>query len=108
MRGVDTRALATILLFTTALSAAEAPVQRHLTLAEAEALALSNHPRLGAARYRADAAAATVAQARAAYYPTVNIQVTGWGPTTALWWRLAQSPHRVWPAAPPPDSPSTS
>jgi outer membrane protein TolC len=79
MRGVDTRALATILLFTTALSAAEAPVQRHLTLAEAEALALRNHPRLGAARYRADAAAATVDQARAAYYPTVNIQVTGMG-----------------------------
>jgi outer membrane protein len=79
MRGVDARALATILLSAAALFAAEAPVQRYLTLAEAEALALRNHPRLGAARYRADAAAATIAQARAAYLPTVYFQVTGMG-----------------------------
>jgi outer membrane protein len=78
MRGVA-RALITILLFMADLSAAEALAQRSLTLAEAEELALRNHPRLGAARYRADAAAATVAQARAAYFPTVNIQVTAMG-----------------------------
>jgi outer membrane protein len=78
MRGVA-RALVTILLFMAALSVAEALAQRILTLAEAETLALRNHPRLGAAQYRADAAAATVAQARAAYFPTVNIQVTGMG-----------------------------
>jgi outer membrane protein len=42
-------------------------------------MALAGNPKLGAARTRAEAARAAVAQARAAYFPTVNIQVSGIG-----------------------------
>jgi outer membrane protein len=52
---------------------------RRLTLAQAEALALRNHPRLAAAVARADASHALVTQARSAYFPTVAASLTGMG-----------------------------
>jgi outer membrane protein len=50
---------------------------RVLTLAEAESTALSHEPRLAAAQLRADAGRQLVAEARAAYLPTVVGNVTG-------------------------------
>ena len=50
---------------------ATAPAQT-LTLDEAKALALRDHPSLEAMRQRVAAAAATVRIARSAYWPTLN------------------------------------
>jgi len=49
----------------------------HLTLAEAEAMALKNHPQVLAAQNQASAEGRRVVEARAAYFPTVNEEVTG-------------------------------
>lgn len=49
----------------------------NLTLAEAEALALKNHPRVGSATLNAQAARKVVNEARSAYLPTVTANVTG-------------------------------
>lgn len=48
-----------------------------LTLQEAEALALKNHPQVQAAQLNFQASQQAVAQARAAYYPTLQGDVTG-------------------------------
>ncbi|MGC4049220.1 MAG: TolC family protein [Paludibaculum sp.] len=53
------------------------PAPRRLTLAEAEQLALKNHPRIGSATLRAQAAEAQVTQARSAYEPLVTGSLTG-------------------------------
>jgi len=49
---------------------------RPLTLAEAEAIAVKNHPRVAAAANTAAAAAQQVIEQRSAYYPTVAGEVT--------------------------------
>ena len=87
MRGVDTRALATILLFTTALFAAEAPVQGHLTLAETRrwrcATTPGSEPRATA---RTPPRPQSTRRAQHTTRPSTS-RSRGWGPTTALWWR---------------------
>ena len=57
-------------------TAASASVQ-NLTLAEAEKIALQNHPQIQIAEHRAAFAAAQVQQAQSAYYPQVSGDVTG-------------------------------
>jgi outer membrane protein len=51
--------------------------QQNLTLAEAEKLALQNHPQIQAASFLASAAAARVRQVRSAYYPQAYGSLTG-------------------------------
>ena len=48
-----------------------------LTLADAEKIAIENHPQIQAAQYQANAAKAQVTQARSAYYPQVFGSLTG-------------------------------
>ncbi len=55
--------------------AAQSP--RPLTLAEAEALAVRNHPRVMAAKLRADAAQESITQVKANTSPIVSFDVTG-------------------------------
>lgn len=57
-------------------SAAAQGVQT-LSLKEAEAIAIQNHPQIQAATELAHAAKAQVTEARSAYYPTVNGSLTG-------------------------------
>jgi len=57
-----------------ALAQAGAPV--HLTLQDAEALALKNHPRVLAAQNAASAANQRITEARSAYYPTLDADST--------------------------------
>lgn len=52
---------------------------RTVTLAEAEAIAIRNHPRIGAARSGAAAASAMIPQLRSAYFPTLSGNITGVG-----------------------------
>ena len=47
-----------------------------LTLAEAEAYALSNHPRIASAQMTADAVRQTIREARSAFFPQVDGEVT--------------------------------
>src|SRR3984893_1453610 len=54
-----------------------AQTPRSLTLAEAEKIAIQNHPQIQAAQYSANAAKARVTQARSAYYPQVFGSLTG-------------------------------
>src|SRR5262245_11667456 len=56
-----------------------AQASKSLTLEEAKATALRNHPRVHGASLLAEALGATVTQARAAYYPTLSGNVTGAG-----------------------------
>lgn len=69
------RRLATVLLLALPL-AAEPPT---LTLRQAEADALANHPRIGAAKLEAAAASQQVTQARAGLFPFVSGNLTGAG-----------------------------
>lgn len=48
-----------------------------LTLAQAEAMALKNHPQIAAAQNSAAAAEQGITEARAAYYPTIDGEITG-------------------------------
>jgi outer membrane protein len=50
---------------------------QNLTLAEAEKIAVQNHPQIQVAAYLASAAAARVQQARSAYYPQAYGSLTG-------------------------------
>ena len=50
-----------------------------LTLAEAQTLALRNHPQIAAANYRALAAEEVVKETRAGYFPTANAYATAAG-----------------------------
>ena len=69
-----------LLLLTLALAAAAfAQPPLHLTLAEAQRLAVQNHPRLAAARSLAAAAAQVPKEYRAAFEPTAFGSVTGVG-----------------------------
>ena len=67
-----------------ASSVAMAQPPKVLTLAEAREIALRNHPRIQSAGLIAEAANSTVAQARAAYYPTLSGNFTGAGHRAAL------------------------
>jgi len=60
------------------LSAPQAPAQK-LTLKDAEAMALRNHPLLQAATYDAEAASQVTREAKSAYYPTATGSLTGAG-----------------------------
>jgi outer membrane protein len=51
--------------------------EQNLTLAEAEKIAIQNHPQIQAATYLASAATARVQQARSAYYPQAYGSLTG-------------------------------
>jgi outer membrane protein len=51
--------------------------EQNLTLAEAEKIAIQNHPQIQAANYLASAATARVQQARSAYYPQAYGSLTG-------------------------------
>lgn len=48
-----------------------------LTLAQAEAIAFKNHPQIATAQNLQSAAQQGITEARAAYYPTVNGEITG-------------------------------
>lgn len=56
---------------------AQAAAPPSLTLQQAEALALQNHPEIQAATYQADAAQAEVTQSKSAYYPEAFGSLTG-------------------------------
>ena len=74
-------------LLWTSLCVAQAPTPaRKLTLAEAEQIAIKNHPRIRAAKLTALAAEAVTTQVRAAYYPTLsgNLTAVGAAPNTAV------------------------
>src|ERR1017187_5716340 len=59
-------------------AAQQAPAQK-LTLKDAEAMALRNHPLLQAATFEAGAAGQVTREAKSAYYPTVSGNITGAG-----------------------------
>jgi outer membrane protein len=59
------------------LLAQTAPAPPPLTLQDAEALAIKNHPQVQAAQLNYQASQQGVAEARAAYFPTLNGDVTG-------------------------------
>jgi len=67
-----------LVLLGIACSAQQPPV-RVLTLKEAQAIALRQHPRVGQARSEAQAAGQVAAQLRSAYFPTVGANLTGAG-----------------------------
>jgi outer membrane protein len=66
-------------LFAACASTCWAQLPKTLTLEEAKALALRNHPRIHGAGLLAEAVNTTVAQAKAPYYPTVTGNLTGAG-----------------------------
>jgi outer membrane protein len=68
-----------VVLFLTACFAAAQtpPAPPPLTLQDAEALALKNHPQVQAAQLNYQASQQQVAEARAAYFPTIEGDVTG-------------------------------
>ena len=51
--------------------------EQNITLAEAEKIAIQNHPQIQVATYLASAATARVQQARSAYYPQAYGSLTG-------------------------------
>lgn len=69
--------LAMVLLATGSSSRAQSV--QHLTLAQAEQLALRNHPRIASANFLAEASKAAVTEARAPFYPTLAGNFTGAG-----------------------------
>jgi len=67
-----------VLLLTACFAAAQTPpVPPPLTLQDAEALAIKNHPQVQAAQLNYQASQQQVAEARAAYFPTIEGDVTG-------------------------------
>ncbi len=75
LRGSSLRAV----LALAACSAGLAQSPRVLTLAEAQASALQNHPRIASQEFVAQAGAAAVKEVRSAYWPTVAANLTGVG-----------------------------
>jgi outer membrane protein len=69
------------LIFLVAIAAAVLQAQTSptgsLTLAQAEAIAMKNHPQVAAAMNEAAAAGQRITEAKSAYYPTVNGELTG-------------------------------
>jgi outer membrane protein len=68
-----------VLVALVGISTGWAQASKSLTLEEAKATALRNHPRVHGAGLLAEAVGTTVTQARAAYYPTLSGNVTGAG-----------------------------
>ncbi|HVX67458.1 MAG TPA: TolC family protein [Bryobacteraceae bacterium] len=66
-------------LFAAVLSAWCADLPQTLTLRQAEAAALSNHPRISAAQLEAEAARRQVTEIRSSLYPAVTANLTGAG-----------------------------
>ena len=64
-----------ILLVVTCLAQTPAPSQ-NLTLEQAVAIAIQNHPRIAAAQNVEAAAGQRVTEARSAYYPAINAEIT--------------------------------
>src|ERR1035441_4738211 len=60
-----------LLIFLIATASATAQPPAHLTLAQAQQLAIQHNPQFTAARYNAEAAYQTAPQYKAAYQPTV-------------------------------------
>lgn len=56
---------------------AAAPTTQPLTLAQAVAMALKNHPKIAAAQNELSAAGQRITEARSAYYPNLNGEITG-------------------------------
>src|SRR5580698_3570496 len=63
------RCLLTVALLSMGLAAAQSP--KKLSLAEAEQIALRNHPRIASASLVAQAARSAIAESRAPFYPFV-------------------------------------
>ncbi len=61
------------------LAASVCAAQETLTLADAEATALKNHPRIASLALQAKAAAEAVTQAKAPLYPVMSVNLTGVG-----------------------------
>ncbi|MGH9469421.1 MAG: TolC family protein [Terriglobia bacterium] len=59
------------------LACGQSPTPPPLTLQQAEQIALKNHPQIFAAHYNALAADQGVREARSAYFPTVDGEITG-------------------------------
>ncbi len=75
------------MLFTGAALAAETNSIPALTLSQAHALALQNHPQIASANYRTLAAEQMIKEARAGFFPTANFYVSAVGaasPNTRL------------------------
>ncbi len=68
--------------FGLATAASSAQSTRTLTLKEAEAIALSNHPRIRAAQLQATAARQVTTEVRSAYFPNLYDSMTGVGAQT--------------------------
>lgn len=58
-------------------SPAMGQASQHLSLQDAEQRALTNHPRVRAAEFTAEAADEAVREARSAYFPSVSASITG-------------------------------
>jgi len=69
--------LLSVLILVAVPASAQAP--QKLTLQEAEALAVSHHPQIGAIRYTALAAEQATREAKSAYYPFAFGSLTGAG-----------------------------
>ena len=69
-------------VFLVLLTATGLAAQQTLTLAEAEQYAVANNPRLSSARLNAQAVDKTIAEAKAARYPTLSANITGTGAET--------------------------
>ena len=59
------------------LASGQTQASPSITLAQAEALAIGNHPQVATARNVAAAAGQHVIQARSAYYPAIDAEITG-------------------------------
>ena len=75
MHKIFTTSVAAIVLGS--LAFAQPPGSAKLTLAEAEAMAIKNHPQVATARNVAAAAGQHVVEAKSQYYPTVDAEITG-------------------------------
>ncbi len=71
------RACPTLILAATVALAQTPPAPPPLTLKDAEALALKSHPQVQAAQLNYQASKEGVTEARAAYYPTLDADLTG-------------------------------
>src|ERR1035438_5804671 len=59
------------------LAAGQTPAPPRLTLEQAAALAIKNHPQVATARNVAAAAGQHVVEAKSSYYPTIAAEITG-------------------------------
>ena len=74
---VRERSKSIIFTWTLLLTAALAPAQNTLTLQQAEAIAIANHPQIQAAQNELNFAQQQVAINRSPYYPAISADITG-------------------------------